>query len=188
MTDGAASLMSAFYGLAAAGIWKLERGVNHLDSGAHFYSVYETSDRKFVAIGAIEPQFYALLREKLGITDPAFDRHMDRAAWPELKEKLAAIFRTKTREEWCALLEATDVCFAPVLDMDEAPKHPHNRARETFVEIEGVVQPGAAPRFSRTPGRVQGPPAKIGAHTEDVLRDWGFAAQEIAELRTAGAI
>jgi len=188
MTDGAASLMSVFYGLSAAGIWKIERGVNHLDTGAHFYNVYETADEKFVAIGAIEPQFYALLREKLGISDPAFDRHMDRAAWPDLKAKLDAIFKTKTREQWCALLEGSDVCFAPVLDMGEAPSHPHNRARETFVEVDGVVQPGPAPRFSRTPGRVQGPPTKIGAHTEQVLSDWGFSQAEIARLRAANAL
>jgi alpha-methylacyl-CoA racemase len=188
MTDGAASLMTAFYGLAAAGIWRLERGMNHLDSGAHFYNVYETADGKHVAIGAIESQFYALLREKLGIVDPAFDAHMTREAWPGLKTKLEAIFKTKTREDWCALLEGTDACFAPVLNMAEAPGHPHNVARETFIEIEGVVQPNVAPRFSRTPGHVQGPPVKIGAHTEEVLRDWGFAAPEIAQLRAAGAI
>lgn len=188
MTDGAASLMSVFYGLSAAGIWKLERGANHLDTGAHFYNVYETADGKFVAIGAIEPQFYALLREKLGIKDAAFDRHMDRAAWPELKAKLAAIFKTKTRADWCALLEGSDVCFAPVLDMAEAPHHPHNRARGTFIEVDGVVQPGPAPRFSRTPGAVQGPPAKIGEHTEQVLSEWGFSGEDIAALRSAGAI
>lgn len=188
MTDGSASLMTAFYGLAAAGIWRVERGVNHLDSGSHFYNTYETADGKFVSVGAIEPQFYARLLKAAGIEGGGFDQQMDRAGWPALKAKLETVFKTKSRDEWCAIFEGADACFAPVLDMNEAPLHPHNRARETFVEIEGVVQPGAAPRFSRTPGQVQGPPAKIGAHTDDILREWGFGAGEIAALRAAGAI
>jgi len=189
MTDGSASLMTAFYGLAAAGIWRLERGVNHLDSGSHFYNTYETADGKFVSVGAIEPQFYARLLKTAGIEEGGgFEQQMDRAGWPSLEAKIETVFKTKTRDEWCALFEDADACFAPVLDMSEAPTHPHNRARETFIEIEGVVQPNAAPRFSRTPGRVQGPPAKIGAHTQEVLSEWGFAATEIAALSAAGAI
>jgi alpha-methylacyl-CoA racemase len=188
MVDGAASLMSVFYGLKAAGIWRLERGMNHLDSGAHFYNVYETSDGKFIAIGAIEPQFYAELLKRAGLEDPAFAPQMDRAAWPALKAKLGAAFKSRTRDEWCGFLEGTDACFAPVLDMAEAPSHPHNRARETFVEIGGVVQPNAAPRLSRTPGAPQGEPPKHGGDTLEVLAEWGFRADEIESLRTAGAI
>ena len=176
MTDGAASLMAMFYGMRAAGIWTDQRDANLLDGGAHFYDTYATKDGKWVSIGSIEPQFYALLLEKAGLTgDPAFQAQMDKSAWPDLSSKIAAVFATKTRDEWCALMEGTDVCFAPVLSLTEAPKHPHNVARETFVEVAGVVQPNIAPRFSRTPGAVQGPPPAVGAHTDAVLKDWGVA-------------
>ncbi len=174
MSDGAASLMAMFYGFKAAGMWAEERDSNLLDGGAHFYDSYETKDGKFVAIGSIEPQFYALLLEKAGLKDdPAFQAQMDRGQWSALSDKLAAVFKTKTREEWSALMEGTDVCFAPVLTLSEAPNHPHNKARETFVEVAGIVQPNVAPRFSRTPSAVQGPPPAVGAHNEEVLRDWG---------------
>ncbi|MDX2232912.1 MAG: CaiB/BaiF CoA-transferase family protein [Hyphomonadaceae bacterium] len=177
MTDGAASLAAMFYGMRAAGIWTDARDANLLDGGAHFYDTYETSDGKWVSIGSIEPQFYALLLEKAGLTgDPAFQSQMDRTAWPTLSEKLAAVIRTKTRDAWCALMEGTDVCFAPVLNWQEAPQHPHNVARETFVTVEGVVQPNVAPRFSGTPSKVQGPPPETGAHTESAMRDWGVDA------------
>ncbi|MBU6374299.1 MAG: CoA transferase [Alphaproteobacteria bacterium] len=176
MTDGAASLMAMFYGMRGAGIWTDARDSNLLDGGAHFYDTYATKDGKWVALGSIEPQFYALLLEKAGLAaDPAFRAQMDRSAWPDLSKKLAAVIATKTRDEWCALMEGTDVCFAPVLSMEEAPKHPHNAARETFVEVAGVVQPNAAPRFSRTPGAVQGPAPAVGAHTDEVLKEWGVA-------------
>ena len=186
MTDGAASLMSMFYGMSAMGMWKDERGMNLLDSGAHFYDTYETKDGKFVALGSIEPQFYRELLEKTGISDPAFAAQMDRDAWPALKEKLAAVIKTKTRDEWDALMLGSDVCYAPVLSLAEAPKHAHNVARKTFVEIDGVTQPAPAPRFSRTVPEVQGPPE--AARSEAVLAKWGFAKDEIAALTAAGAI
>jgi alpha-methylacyl-CoA racemase len=176
MTDGVASLMGTFYGMRAAGIWTDDRDANILDGGAHFYDTYVCSDGKFVSIGSIEPQFYALLLDKTGLKDdPAFAGHFDRTAWPQLSEKLAAVIKTKTRDEWCAIMEGSDVCFAPVLSMAEAPKHPHNAARQTFIEVEGVTQPNAAPRFSRTPGAVQGSAPAVGAHTEEALKDWGVA-------------
>jgi alpha-methylacyl-CoA racemase len=178
ITDGAASLMSVIYGLRASGIWSDDRDANLLDGGAPFYDVYETKDGKFVAIGSLEPQFYALLLEKLGLSgDPAFAAQMDRSAWPAMSEKVAAAIKTKTRDEWTALMEGTDVCFAPVLSMEEAPRHSHNVARETFVELAGVSQPAPAPRFSRTPGAVQGPAAEMGADRAKILADW-----EISDL------
>ena len=188
MSDGAASLMAMFYGFKAGGIWKEQRRSNLLDGGAHFYDTYQCADGKWISIGSIEPQFYALLLEKTGITDPQFQNQMSREDWPSLKAKLAQVIKTKTQAEWCDLMDATDVCFAPVLDLDEAPKHPHNVARETFVTLEGVVQPAPAPRFSATPGAIQGPPPKIGAHNEAALGEWGFSAEEIAHLASAGAI
>ncbi len=186
MTDGSASLMAMFYGMSAMGIWQDKRGVNLLDSGAHFYDTYETKDGKHVAIGSIEPQFYKELMEKTGITDPAFAAQMDRNAWPALKEKLAAIIKTKTRDEWDAIMLGSDVCYAPVLSLAEAPKHPHNVARKTFVEVDGVVQPAPAPRFSRTEPQVQGAPQ--GADNEAALTGWGFSKDEIAALNKAGVI
>jgi alpha-methylacyl-CoA racemase len=188
MTDGAASLMSMFYGFKAMGMWVDEKGQNLLDGGAHFYDAYETADGKWVSIGSIEPQFYALLLEKAGLTDPDFQAQMDRAKWPALKEKIARAIKSKTRDEWDAAMEGSDVCYAPVLSLSEAPNHPHNRARETFVEIDGVVQPAPAPRFSRTRPEVQGPPPAAGAHNEQVLDGWGLSASEIAQLKSVGAI
>lgn len=188
MSDGAASLMAMFYGFKASGMWKEERRSNLLDGGAHFYDTYRCKDGRWISIGSIEPQFYALLLEKTGITDPAFAQQMNRGEWEPLRQKLAEVIAGKTREEWTQIMGGTDVCFAPVLDMDEAPSHPHNRARETFVEVSGVVQPAPAPRFSVTPGAIQGPPPAIGAHDREALGDWGFSDDEIAALRAAGAI
>ncbi len=188
MTDGAASLMTAIYGLKAGGVWNSERGTNILDSGSHFYQPYETKDGEYVSVASIEAKFYDELLEKAGLDKTEFAAQMDRQRWPAFKEKLAALFKTKTRDEWCAIMEGSDICFAPVLSMDEAPAHPHNRARQTFVEVEGVVQPAPAPRFSRTPGEIQRPPSEAGADSEAVLADWGFAADEIGALREAGAI
>ncbi len=188
MSDGAASLMAMFYGFKGAGAWKDERRSNLLDGGAHFYDTYQCADGKWISIGSIEPQFYALLLEKTGITDPEFKNQMDRDAWPSLKAKLAEVLATRTQAEWCAIMDATDICFAPVLTLDEAPRHAHNVARETFVTLEGVVQPAPAPRFSATPGVIQGPPPRIGAHNEQALSDWGFSQDDIAGLATAGAI
>ncbi|MDB5419428.1 MAG: putative acyl-CoA transferase/carnitine dehydratase [Phenylobacterium sp.] len=188
MSDGAASLMAMFYGFKASGIWQAERRANMLDGGAHFYDTYQCADGEWISIGSIEPQFYALLLEKTGITDPEFAHQHDRAKWPELHDKLAAVIAGKTRDEWTAIMGGTDVCFAPILDLDEAPSHPHNAARKTFVEVDGVTQPAPAPRFSATPGAIQGPPPKIGAHDREALGDWGFSAGEIEALAKAGAL
>jgi alpha-methylacyl-CoA racemase len=179
MTDGAASLMAMFYGFKASGMWKEERRSNLLDGGAHFYDTYRCKDGRWVSIGSIEPQFYALLLEKTGAKDPEFAKQMDRGSWDSLREKLAAIISTRTRDEWAEIMGGTDVCFAPVLDLDEAPKHPHNAARQTFVEVAGVTQPAPAPRFSATPGKIQGPPPTIGAHTREALLEWGLTQAEV---------
>jgi alpha-methylacyl-CoA racemase len=188
MSDGAASLMAMFYGFKAAGGWKEERRSNLLDGGAHFYDTYQCSDGKWVSIGSIEPQFYALLLEKTGINDPEFQKQHDRSAWGSLRQKLAHVIAQKTQAEWTEIMGGTDVCFAPVLDLDEAPKHPHNVARQTFVDLGGVVQPAPAPRFSATPGAIQGPPPAIGAHDREALSDWGFSETEIGALQGAGAL
>jgi alpha-methylacyl-CoA racemase len=188
MTDGSAALMAIIYGMASSGMWTSERGTNMLDTGAHFYDTYECKDNKWISIGSIEPQFYALLLEKTGIDDPEFQQQMDRSAWPSLSAKLTEVFLTKTRDEWCEIMEGSDVCFAPVLNIDEAPHHPHNKARNTFVEVDGITQPAPAPRFSRTENEIQGPPPASGEHTDDVLTAWGFAADSITQLRDKGAI
>jgi alpha-methylacyl-CoA racemase len=189
MVDGSAVLMTMIHAFRAMGIWNEERGTNMLDTGAPFYDVYETIDGKFVTIGSIEPQFYVELLERLGLSDdPSFARQHDREYWPERKERLAELFRKKTRDEWCELLETTDVCFAPVLSLSEAPRHPHNVERGTFVEREGIVQPAPAPRFGRTPGAIQRPPAHPGQHTDEVLAEWGIPTADIAKLHETGAI
>jgi len=186
MTDGAALLSAMMYGFKAAGRWSNQRGENLLDGGAHFYDTYACADGRYVAIGAIEPQFYALLRERCGIADdPAFDAQMDPAAWPLLKLRLADVFRTRTRDEWCALLEGSDACFAPVLDWDEAPQHPHNQARGTFVTAHGLTQPAPAPRFSRSvPDQPGSCPAPAAA---ELLRGWGLDAETLNAVLPAGA-
>ena len=155
MCDGAASLLSMFFDMTASGRWAEGRESNFLDGGAHFYGVYECACGNFISIGSIEPQFYALLRQLAGLSDTAFDAQMDRKAWPALKRKLVEVFKTKTRDEWCKVMEGTDVCFAPVLTMAEAPQHPHMAAREVFVSRHGVTQPAPAPRFSRTPSAIR---------------------------------
>jgi alpha-methylacyl-CoA racemase len=188
MTDGAALLSAMMYGMKAAGNWSNERGENLLDGGAHFYGTYACADGKYVAIGAIEPQFYAQLIALCGIGDPAFQAQRDVHSWPILKYRLADVFKTKTRADWCALMEGTDVCFAPVLDWDEAPQHAHNRARETFIEVDGVVQPAPAPRFSHSKPGVPTPPAATGAHSAAILADWGIPPAAIAELKERGVI
>lgn len=188
MIDGASSLMAAIYGLRAAGRWTDERGENILDTGSHYYDVYETSDKKYISIGSIEPKFYAELLRLGGMQQEELPRQQDRQAWPAMKERVAKIFKTKTREEWCKIMEGSEVCFAPVLNMQEAPNHPHNRQRGTFVEVDGVVQPAPAPRFSRTPSAIQRPPAAPGQHTDEALRDWGLSATELSQLRSSGTI
>jgi alpha-methylacyl-CoA racemase len=188
MVDGAAALMTMTHSFRAMGIWEDERGTNMLDTGAHFYDVYETADGRYVSIGSIEPQFYAELLRLTGLEGEELPWQHDRAEWPAMKERLAAIFRAKTRDEWCDLMEGTDVCFAPVLAIPEAVEHPHNVARGTFVEVAGIRQPGPAPRFSRTPGAVERPPSHAGQHTDEILTEAGFDADRVAKLREAGAI
>jgi alpha-methylacyl-CoA racemase len=188
MIDGASSLMTAIYGLYAAGRWSDQRGENILDTGAHYYNVYETSDSKYVSVGSIEPKFYAELLRLSGLENEELPPQNENASWPGFKERLTKIFRTKTRDEWCQIMEGSEICFAPVLSLAEAHQHPHNRQRETFVEIDGVVQPAPAPRFNRTPSSIQRPPASAGQHTEEALRDWGFSASQLEQLRSSGAI
>ncbi len=188
MTDGASSLMTAIYGLKAHGMFGAGRGSNVLDSGAHFYQVYETKDGQYISLAPIERKFYEELLERVGFDKQKFDNQWTADGWPASRDGMQEVFKTKTRDEWCEILEGTDVCFAPVLSLDEAPEHPHNKARETFVEVEGVVQPAPAPRFSRTPGKIHRPPPVAGEHTDEVLAEWGFAADELGRLREAGAI
>ncbi|MDA8269454.1 MAG: CaiB/BaiF CoA-transferase family protein [Actinomycetota bacterium] len=188
MVDGSASLMTMTYAFIGAGMWQVERGANLLDSGAPFYEVYETADGGYVAVGAIEPQFYGALLRGLGLDgEPDLPAQMDRGRWPEMKRRLADVFRTRTRDEWVAAFEGTDACVVPVLSPDEAPTHPHNVARGTFVEVDGVVQPAPVPRFSRTPATVQRPPSHPGADV-DALADWGVDPDRVAQLRRAGAV
>ena len=189
MTDGSALLLAAVVGMHSAGVWKDDRGSNMLDSGSHFYDTYECADGEYVSIGSIEPQFYALLLEKTGLDGAEWERHLqNRDRWAELKARLAEVFRTKTRDEWCEIMEGSDICVAPVLRIGEAIEHPHNQSRQTFVKVDGVAQPAPAPRFSRTPVAVQGPPPKAGEHSAAVLADWGFASERIDAMRAAGAI
>ena len=187
MVDGAAALMAMFFSMAGHG-FKDARGSNMLDGGAHFYNTYETKDGKFVCVGAIEPQFYAELVEKAGLDPERFAPQMDAARWPEFKTELAAVFKTRTRDQWCAIMEGSDVCFAPVLSILEAPAHPHNRQRDTFVAVDGVTQPAPAPRFSRTRPQVRHPARAPGQDTRAVLAELGVAAEEVDALAAAGAI
>jgi alpha-methylacyl-CoA racemase len=189
MVDGSAVLMTMFAGMFHSGAWTDERGSNLLDTGSHFYDVYETADGRYVSFGSIEPQFYAELLELSGLgAQDDLPQQNDKARWPEMKARLADLVRQKTSDEWCAIMEGSDVCFAPVLTMAEAAKHPHNELRQTYVEVAGVSQPAPAPRFSRTPPAVQAPPAHPGHHTDDVLRDFGLSADDIAKLRSSGAV
>ncbi len=173
MTDGSAILMSVFNSLNGMGMWNTPHGSNFLDSGSHFYEVYETSDGKYISIGSLEPQFYALLLEKLGLDPEEFKAQNNPSKWEEYKEKFTAIFKSKTRAEWCEEMEGTDICFAPVLDYLEAQKHPHNVARETYMELDGIVQPAPAPRFSRTESEVKFGSRAAGENSEEILKDWG---------------
>ena len=188
MVDGAASLMTMTFAFHQLGWWLEERGVNILDTGSHFYEVYETADGKWFAIGAIEPQFYAELLKVLELDGEDLPPQQDRTQWPAMKERFAAIFRSRSRDEWTERFAGTDACGAPVLSPWEAHLHPHNVARETFVDVAGVVQPGPAPRFSRTPSSVQRPPPVAGQDTDAALGDWGVAPARIADLRESGAV
>lgn len=189
MVDGSALLASMLWQFKAEGHWNEARGTNFLDSGAHFYDSYECADGRFIALGAIEPQFYALLRERLGLADdPAFDAQFDPRSWPALKARLADIFRTRPRDEWCAMFEGSDACLAPVLSMSEAPVHPHNVFRETFVSAEEVLQPAPAPRLSRTPAAAPTMPQHDAGESESILSRLGYSADRVAELRRARII
>jgi alpha-methylacyl-CoA racemase len=192
MVDGAALLAGMMHGLRSSGDWG-ERGTNLLDSGAWFYEVYETADGGYISLGPIDAKSCGELLRITGLADDVDGRgpvpdQSDRDSWPAMKERIAALMKTKTRDEWCALLEGTDACFAPVLDLDEAPEHPHNRERGTFTEVGGVTQPAPAPRFSRTVPEIAGPPPGPGEQTDEALADWGFGSEEIAALRASGAI
>jgi alpha-methylacyl-CoA racemase len=176
MTDGAAMLMSLFYGKRAAGEWHDQRESNLLDGSAPFYTTYACADGKWISVGAIEPQFYTLLLTSIGAEDCVDHDQMDKAAWPLIRSRLASIFATRSREDWIALLQQSDVCVAPILSLDEAPDHPHNVARSTFVTVAGVPQPAPAPRFSATPSRIQGPPEPIGKNGRQALEDWGLVS------------
>tara|TARA_Y100001970_G_scaffold148442_1_gene182256 strand:+ start:118 stop:1257 length:1140 start_codon:yes stop_codon:yes gene_type:complete len=187
MTDGSALLATMIHTFLSMGVWG-DRGTNMLDTGAPFYDVYECADGEYISLGSIEPQFYAELLRITGLDQEELPNQMDRSQWPKMKEKIAETIRTKTRGQWVELMEGTDVCFAPVLSPSEAYAHPHNVARETFVEVAGVKQPAPAPRFSRTPGAIDGPPPHPGEHTEEVLSSWGFSENEIQNLRKIDAI
>ncbi len=188
MVDGAASLMTMTYTLRAAGIWNDQRGTNLLDTGAHFYEVYETADGGYIGVGAIEPQFYSELIGLLGLSGEDLPGQMDRDTWPSMKERFASIFATKTRAEWVTIFEGSDACAAPVLSLAEAHLHPHNVHRNTFTEVAGVVQPAPSPRFEGTPGAIRRPPPNPGQHGDEALDDWGVDAGDITKLRESGAI
>jgi len=189
MVDGAASLMTIIHGFHRSGLWNEERGANMLDTGAPYYEVYETADGKWMAVGAIERQFYAALLEGLGLAgDPSLPDQQSRAHWPAVKERFAAVFRTKTRDEWTALFDGTDACVAPVLSPWEVHEHPHVSARQTYIEVDGAIQPAPAPRFSRTPSAVSMPPSPPGADTVSALVEWGVPEDTVAKLRESGAL
>ncbi len=188
MVDGAAALTTMVYTLRQAGVWQDERGTNLLDTGAHFYEVYETADGGYLGVGAIEPQFYAELVERMGLGDEELPGQMDRGAWPAMKERFAAVFASRTRAEWEAIFDGSDACVAPVLSFDEARSHPHNVERGTFTEVAGVVQPAPAPRFGGTPGAIRRPPPNPGQYGDEALGDWGLDTDEIDALRRSGAV
>ncbi|MDP9010074.1 MAG: CoA transferase [Pseudomonadota bacterium] len=188
MVEGSAALMHMMYAMRAQGQWMDARGTNLLDGAAHFYDTYETADGKYISIGALEPEFYRLLVQLTEVDADAFSTHMDRTHWPALRDKLAAVIKLKTREQWCAIMEGTDACVAPVLSMSEAPHHPHNQARGAFIDIAGVTQPAPAPRFSRTPPSLPKGASAAGSDTRTVLRSAGFSESQIQTLYDRGAL
>lgn len=188
MVEGAASLMTSAYGVLAQGSWKEERETNRLDGGAHFYGTFETSDGEHMGIGPIEPQFYAMFMEKMGIDIASLPAQMDRDQWPAVRQKVADVFKTKTRDDWAAIFDGSDACVAPVLRMSEAISHPHNAARKSFVTVDGVTQPGPAPKFSRTPASEPTNCAFAGEHSQDVLREAGFSTDDISRLQEINAV
>jgi alpha-methylacyl-CoA racemase len=188
MVDGSATLASAIYAMYAKGLYRDERESNGLDGGSHYARAYETQDGKYISIVSMEPQFYRLLIEKLELDEEHFSEQMNRERWPEYARELETIFKSKTRDEWCEILEGTDVCFAPVLSLAEAPHHPHNQARGTFVEHDGFLQPAPSPRFSRTPARIQSASRAAGADSRELLEALGYLGEEVDELVGSGAI
>ena len=174
MTEGSALLMSMMYGMLNSGIWTDSRDSNLLDGAAHFYGCYRCKDGKFVSIGSIEPQFYSLLREKMNIDEDIFDNQMDKNSWPALRENLETRFKEKSRDEWCQIMEGTDICFAPVLSMNEAINHEHNVERKSFFDLDNVVQPSPAPKFSYSESEVSHPPVKVGTHTKEIMISLGL--------------
>ena len=188
MIDGAATLMASTFAAFQVGFWSDERGTNLLDSGSHFYEVYETADGKYISLGSIEPQFYAALLERLGDDAKHFENQFDMENWPAMKDKMAQIIKDKTRDEWDEVFAGIDVCYAPVLSMAEVRHHPHHQARSTFIDDGEVWQPAPTPRFSRTPGTIRNCAAEIGQHTEAILRDFGFSEEQIAAGLESGAI
>ncbi len=185
--DGSALLTALIQGWRSAGLWNAEAGTNNGDGGAHFYDAYACADGRYISIGAMEPPFYALLREKCGLSDAAFEAQWDATRWPDLKARVANVFRTRTRDDWCALLEGTDACFAPVLNLDEAPHHPHNVARGTYAQVDGITQPTPAPRFSATPAARCRPVGEVGTGTRALLAEAGYGQSEIDELLAGAA-
>ncbi len=188
MIDGAASLMTMFFNMKAAGMWTTERESNLLDGGAHFYDTYECADGKWLAVGSIEPQFHAEMVKGLGLPADVFGMYMDRAKWPEYSRRVAEVIRTKPRDAWMEVFDGTDACVAPVLSLEEAPEHPHNVERGTFVEAFGVMQPGPVPRFSRTTGAINGAPPLAGEQSRDVLASWGIESERAGRFLAAGAV
>jgi alpha-methylacyl-CoA racemase len=188
MVDGTAVLCTSMFGRLAEGTFAEGRGASQSNGASHFYDAYECSDGEFISIAALEPQFYAELCQLLDLDESTFGVQHDPDRWPEQKDRLQAIFMTRTRDQWCELLQQSDICFAPVLRFAEAPEHPHNRERETFVEIDGIVQPAPAPRFSHTPGQISRPPAQRGEHTDEILAAMGLSTDEIAKLHECGAV
>lgn len=189
MVDGSAVLMTMMHALKAMGVWRDQRGTNLLDTGAHFYEVYETRDGKYLAIGAIEPQFYQVLMEKTGLAgDIEFQNYMNPKAWPTLKTRLTEVIAQKDRAEWEEIFAGTDGCVAPVLSLEEAPAHPHNKARNTFVEVDGILQPAPAPRFSKTPNETPEPPSKPGENSVEILKSWGFKDKDIQHMINMGTV
>jgi alpha-methylacyl-CoA racemase len=188
MVDGAALLSAMIHGMRAMGSWTDERGANLLDTGAPFYEVYETKDGKYISIGSIEPRFYLQLLERTGLATQSLPNRMDRDQWPALKQRLQTVFKTKSRDEWCAIMEGSDVCFAPVLTLGEAPQHPHLKQRGTFIDVAGVTQPAPAPRLNRTPPAVRRPAGRPGQDTDATLASWGLSAAEITALRESNVV
>jgi alpha-methylacyl-CoA racemase len=188
MVEGSSFLALSHYGMVATKVWNNERGTNFTDGGAHFYRCYRTKDGKYVSIASIEAKFYALLLDKIGLDPKDLPPQMDRSTWADMSKRFEAIFAEKTRDEWCAIMEGTDICFAPVLTFEEAAKHPHNKARGSYVEVAGITQPGPAPRFSRTPSAITSPPPEMGSGTREGLASWGFDESEIDALLAEKAV